>query len=426
MPPASSLMQLATPTPMAAIAITPSPSPSTRSRHHHSPGSATTSMAKLLVIRAAPLLSPVMEPFWPSARSTTTAVATGEAARASMRGIQAPVVGINAATTSMESGTRTIQAVPSPSRTMDPSLRSGPLATMAVAMAMNQAIPASSPGMAATGCSAAVTLTAKLRMTTAVVLSPSRAMAALLPSVPNTTTTPPAKTPDKPASTPGMAQLGCNAAVTSMERLLKTSVAAQSRSQAMATHWRLARNKTAVAATSRATPASTTGMARLGSSAVTTSMAKAGAIRAASPFPSPPTATLLPSAGSSTTATAATQATPASTTGMARLGSSAVTTSMERAPATAVAARFLSLAMATSSPSEHRKTLPTARILATPASTSGMARPGITSAATSMEKQPMTTAVALSPCRAMAAPLPSAPCLTTTTDRVLGMCVSSS
>ena len=39
MPPASLLMQLATPTPMAAIAITPSPSPSTRSQRHHSPGS---------------------------------------------------------------------------------------------------------------------------------------------------------------------------------------------------------------------------------------------------------------------------------------------------------------------------------------------------------------------------------------------------
>ena len=123
-------------------------------------------------MRAAPLLSPVMEPFWPSVRSTTTAVATGEAARASMRGIQARVVGINAATTSMESRTRTIQAVPSPSRTMDPSLRSGPLATMVMAMAMNQAIPASTPGMAATGCSAAATSTAKHRMTTAVVLSP--------------------------------------------------------------------------------------------------------------------------------------------------------------------------------------------------------------------------------------------------------------
>ena len=214
--------------------------------------------------------------------------------------------------------------------------------------------------------------------------------------------------------------------MTSMERLLKTSVAAQSRSQAMATRWRLARNKTAVeGGASRATPASTTGMAAPGCNAAVISMAKAGAIRAASPFPSPPTATLLPSAGGSTTATAATQATPASTTGMARLGSSAVTTSMERAPATAVAPRFPSPVMATSSPSEHRKTLPTARILATPASTSGMARPGITSAATSMEKRPMTTAEAGSPCRAMAAPLPSAPCLTTTVKTMPGMCVSS-
>ncbi len=92
-----------------------------------------------------------------------------------------------------------------------------------------------------------------------------RAMAALLPSVPNTTTaTPPAKTSGTPASISGMARLGCNAAVTSMESLLKTSVAAQSRSQAMATRWRLGRNKTAVEATSRATPHLLLGWQHLG------------------------------------------------------------------------------------------------------------------------------------------------------------------